>query len=273
MPELPEVQLVVDGLNRLIKDRVITHAEVFWPGYVTGVKSSDLEKIVAGVRFDKAIRRGKFIVILFDQVALLLHLRMTGKVVYLDEADKKPPHTHVLFTLDNGKYLAFADTRKFGRLEVISADAVEERLSKLNLGYEPFSAQFNQENISRSLKKRTKNIKNILLDQTIIAGIGNIYASEILFEAGLSPLRPGGSIKPQEIDRLLVCTRKVLKLALDNGGSSISDYIHPDGIGGEMQDHFKVYGRDKEPCLTCANPVKRIAQTGRSTFWCSHCQG
>lgn len=272
MPELPEVQLVVDAINKSLSNRKIIGVNILWPGYLTAASPKKFIGALIGQSIRGAGRRGKFIIIHLDDYALLLHLRMTGKVLQLNNSDEPPAHTHVTFLLDNGKLIAFNDVRKFGRLELVEQKHLEERIARLHLGFEPLEPEFNAENLLDMLKGRQRSIKNILLDQNVVAGIGNIYACEILHDANINPFSSGDNISITEVQGLIKSTRKVLQFALSRGGSSISDYFHLNGDKGSMQNHFAVYGREGEPCERCGEVILRKVQVGRSTFWCPSCQ-
>ena len=259
MPELPEVELVVRDLNRVMAGRTILRARVIWPGYVEGLKPGNLGKTLKGERFERAGRLGKFILI-------------TLRILKLPPGENIPKHTHVIFDLDDGSRLLFSDVRKFGRLRVFPRQDTPQQVESLQLGLEPFGKQFTGRNLARLCRGRSRGIKNLLLDQTAVAGIGNIYACEILFAAAIDPFRPAGSVSSGEITKIIRSTRRVLRQAIDNGGSSISDYVRVDGELGGMQNHFFVYGRAGGNCFRCGNFVTREVQVGRSTFWCSGCQ-
>ncbi len=272
MPELPEVELVVRDLNRVMAGRTILRARVIWPGYVEGLKPGNLGKTLKGERFERAGRLGKFILITLTRYAMLNHLRMTGRILKLPPGENIPKHTHVIFDLDDGSRLLFSDVRKFGRLRVFPRQDSPEQVESLQLGLEPFGKQFTGRNLARLCRGRSRGIKNLLLDQTAVAGIGNIYACEILFAAGIDPFRSAGSVSTGEITKIIRSTRRILRQAIDNGGSSISDYVRVDGELGGMQNHFFVYGRAGGKCFRCRNFVTREVQVGRSTFWCRGCQ-
>jgi len=273
MPELPEVELVVRDLNRVLDGRTLLGAEVLWPGYVEGLqRPEELGKMLAGERFERAERRGKFILITFTRHALLNHLRMTGRILKLPAGGDYPKHTHAALELDDGSRLLFSDVRKFGRLRVFSREDTPAQVAALRLGLEPFGKRFTGVKVARLFDGRARGVKNLLLDQTAVAGIGNIYACEILFAAGIDPFRPAGSIGRGEITKIIRSTRRVLSEAIDNGGSSISDYVRVGGELGGMQNHFMVYGRAGEKCFRCRDSVTRKIQAGRSTFRCGGCQ-
>ena len=273
MPELPEVELVVKEFNRDVAGKVIMGGEVLWPGYVVGVEPpSDIGSLLRGERMVEARRRGKFILIRLERHAMLNHLRMTGRISQLSDGEEPPVHTHVIFDLEGGGRLAFSDVRKFGRLEVFPLGMAEERIEALGLGIEPLERGFNSRSLARILEGRGRSIKSVLLDQKLIAGIGNIYASEILFLARIDPFRPAGSLDGDEVSRVAAATKKVLRKAIDRGGSTISDYVRPGGGTGQMQDEFRVYGLVGEPCPVCGRAIIRDVQLGRSTFWCPKCQ-
>jgi formamidopyrimidine-DNA glycosylase len=272
MPELPEVQLVADGIAKDCTGDVIVDVEVFWPGYIVGADRETLVDLLIGQTIRKTGRRGKFILIYMDRHNILLHLRMTGKVLTSRNPGEPPLHTHLVLTLVSGISLAFNDVRKFGRFELVPVSAWKERLKSLNLGWEPFEEGYTSENLGMAIAGKSRSIKNILLDQRVIAGIGNIYACEILFEAGIDPFRTGGGLNREELERIVSNTRLVLLRAIDRGGASISDYVGVNGESGRMQNFFKVYGRENEECMRCGGTVARVPDIGRSTFLCPSCQ-
>lgn len=272
MPELPEVELVVRDIVKRVCGLEITGVSVCWDGYIEDVCSGGLAGTVTGQRFKNAERIGKFIYIRLDTVGMLCHLRMTGRITKLSNGESPPPHTHVVFKLDDGDRLAFSDTRKFGRLELFPLAEWKKRKKSLRLGIDPFDRGFTGKHLLRIFLGRSRCVKSALIDQTLVAGIGNIYANEILHRARVKPHRSAGSLSGREASRLVRTGRAVLREAIVNGGSSISDYRRLDGDGGGMQEKFRVYGREGEKCLYCTSRIKKDVIAGRSTYWCPECQ-
>lgn len=272
MPELPEVELIVRDINRRVVGLSIAGVEIFWEGYIEGIEPGLLGKTLIGQHFMRAERCGKFILLRLDSVGILNHLRMTGNITKLSHDAEFPQHTHVALDLSDGDRLAFSDTRKFGRLQVFSLEAADERIGALGLGLDPFEGNFAVERLAELLNGRKRSIKSAMLDQRLIAGIGNIYACEILFRAALNPLGPAGSLSKRELARFVEACREVLSEAINHGGSSISDYRSLDGESGNMQKRFMVYDRENEICKVCGSAIVREVLNGRSTYWCPRCQ-
>jgi formamidopyrimidine-DNA glycosylase len=205
--------------------------------------------------------------------SLIVHLRMTGQL-FVQPAEVEPnQHTHVVFDLDDGRRLHYQDTRKFGRLWL----ALDPEPVLAKLGPEPFHEEFTAERLEQKLAGRKASIKALLLDQTLVAGVGNIYADEALFLAGIHPARQAGDLRRAEIERLRDAIRSVLTLAIQHNGSSLGEsslqnYVRPTGEPGGFQDEWAVYQRDGQPCLRCGAPIERIVLTQRSAHFCPHCQ-
>lgn len=272
MPELPEVQTVVDGLNSVAGGKVIERLVVHWPGYIQGISPEKLETETINQRFISASRRGKYILIRLERNYLILHLRMTGSVLNLDPDEERTKHTHAEMFFKSGLRLGFSDVRKFGRLEYVLPQKIESRIAKMNLGPEPLESGFTPEPFWENIRKSDRPVKNILLDQKIVAGLGNIYVCEILFQSGISPFKKGKDINLEEADVIVRHTKEILAFAISKGGSSIRDYVNVDGKTGGMQNHFDVYGRAGEACTACGATLEKEKQAGRSTFFCPFCQ-
>jgi formamidopyrimidine-DNA glycosylase len=274
MPELPEVETIARGLNTRIAGDVI---ESVWLGSKPEPLKSSAEEIAAALE-SKTIRQvrrvGKHIV--FDlqsvgnggpsfsekQAQWIVHLGMTGSLRVCRPETELEKHTHAVLQLASGRELRFIDPRRFGRLSVIErfeAPGVEP----LEIWFEDFAALF---------RGRKTPIKSALLNQKLLSGVGNIYADEALFRAGIRPRRRAAALRREELKRLHSALKKVLKEAIRLGGSSVSDYVDAEGEEGFFQLKHRVYGREGEPCLTCKNPIKRIVIAGRSSHYCPNCQ-
>ena len=271
MPELPEVETVVRDLRPLLVGRTFTKIEVgkkalrrkwsrAWDAKLLG-------KCVQGIR-----RRGKWIVIDLLEPSLLVHLGMTGQFTVAAADKPREAHTHLVFTLDNANELRFRDVRRFGSVTLFPTLVhVDQHFVEKRLGPEPFD--LHAKSFHASLKRTKRNLKAILLDQTIVAGVGNIYADESLFEARLPPTKFGNEITPKQAELLRNAIVKVLTRAIDQRGSSIRDYIGGSGLKGRFQDEFRAYGRTGAPCVKCETPIEKITLAGRSTHFCPRCQG
>ena len=260
MPELPEVETVVRSVAAHLAGRRILESR-FTSKFVTPGSRARLAQRLAGRRIESVKRRGKFIVIALDQGTLTVHLGMTGKLLTQGEAGE---HTHGVFTLDDGMLL-YHDPRQFGRIEWSAGEP--PRVARL--GPEPL--EISLEDFRARLKRKTR-IKALLLNQTFLAGLGNIYADESLFAAGIHPLAIAARLGPARAEKLYQAIRGVLTHAIRLGGSSISDYVNAQGERGWFQMEHKVYGREGEPCATCGRPIRKILVAQRGTHYCPHCQ-
>ncbi len=261
MPELPEVETVVRTLAPHLAGRRIISAS-FTSRFVTPGNRNKLAARLAGRTVQAVYRRGKFIVISLDVGTLSVHLGMTGKLL-MDAPEAQ--HTYGIFTLDEG-VLLYEDPRQFGRIEW-SGD-VPKRVARL--GPEPL--EIGLEEFSRRLRSHKAQVKPLLLNQTFLAGMGNIYVDEALFNSGIHPLAIASRLSAARAARLYQAIRDVLSLAIHHRGSSISDYVDADGERGDFQMLHRVYGREGEPCVNCGTPIKRIVVGQRGTHFCPRCQ-
>jgi formamidopyrimidine-DNA glycosylase len=261
MPEGPEVESVVRSLRRGIIGRKILNAELK-NGRVLIGSAAATSRALAGRRINAIERHGKFIAIHLDQGFLVVHLGMTGRLLLNAEPDK---WTHAIFNLDRGT-LIYSDSRQFGRIEY--GRELPERVAKL--GPEPLEVALQE--FTARLAKRDSPIKAVLLNQAVVRGVGNIYADETLFRAGVHPKRKASSISKLRAAKIHASMRQVLSEAIAAGGSSISDYVDADGAKGWFQVEHRAYGRTGEACKTCGTPIKRILLAQRSTHFCPQCQ-
>ncbi len=265
MPELPEVQTILDALAPLILHQTLADATLLWPPVVDRPEPALFRAWIQGRRVEEVGRRGKYMLFrLDDHRWLVMHLRMTGKVRVVSPNDPLRPHDRLIFHLGDGREWRFEDQRKFGRVYLV--EDPEEIVGKL--GPEPLSDAFNPDYLAQTLANRTAAIKSLLLDQRIVAGIGNIYADEALFRARIHPLRPGGSLTRPEIAGLVEAVKAVLAQALAEMGTTLRDYRRPDGSVGSFQNRLQVFRRTGEPCPSCGAPIQRIVVGGRSTHFC-----
>ncbi len=272
MPELPEVETIRSQLEPLLAGRAIVDtwlspempALPAWPPDAAAFAS-----LLVGRRIASVGRRGKYLLIpLDDGNTWIVHLRMTGALIHCREGLPEDRFLRAWFRLDDGSHLCYRDVRKLGRMWVV-ADA-EQVVGKL--GPEPLAGALSPEALRRSLAGRRAPVKALLLDQRLVAGLGNIYADEALHEAGISPLRPGGSIAPDEAERLCAAIGRVLQRAIGHGGTSFFAYLDARGERGRHQLHVGVYRRQGEPCPRCGTAVARVRVAGRSTHYCPGCQ-
>ncbi|MBF0287935.1 MAG: bifunctional DNA-formamidopyrimidine glycosylase/DNA-(apurinic or apyrimidinic site) lyase [SAR324 cluster bacterium] len=271
MPELPEVETVVRGLQKLVVSQKITSVQVFRNNAITPLSPEIFAQRLTGSTIEAVTRRGKFLIFqLNPRLWLLAHLRMTGKFIVTSLLSTPQKHHRAWFQLDHTQLMIFDDMRCFGTLELV--ESLDDTKKIQQLGIEPLSSQLTWNHLKDCFNQSSTAIKNLLMDQTKIAGIGNIYASEILFEARISPLRTGSQLSIQELKKLKKSIQKILNAAIDKNGTSISDFRKVDEKTGEFQNFLKVYGKNELPCFHCSTPIQRIIQQQRSSFFCSSCQ-
>lgn len=267
MPELPEVHTIAAALQQKIEGRRIDSVEILRDSVI---KNPPEEFLLAlqGRSIQGIERIAKYLLFRLDSGQMLAHLGMSGKFV-LDENDHNDPYARVIFHLDNASRLIFAEIRCFGFLEYLKAGQASPRLQ--GLGPDALIQQ-DPETLKKRAQGRKTPIKNLLLDQHFLAGIGNIYAAEILFMAGIRPTRPTDKLGPKAWQGLSESIPAILNLALEHNGTTISDYRRVDEKKGEFQNFLKVYQRADQPCRVCKTPIKRIVQAARSSFYCPKCQ-
>jgi len=272
MPELPEVETVVRGLRRHVAGRTITGVSVGWHKTVQGHEPAAFCAVLTGRRFVSAHRRGKYIVLELDDASYItIHLRMTGRLFILPAGAAPAPHTHIIWSLDDGRELHFVDPRKFGRVALLPAAGLAALDAKL--GPEPL-ADLTPELLAARVRRRSIAVKSALLDQSVVAGIGNIYADEALFRAAIDPRRPASSLTTGEVSALCTAMREVLAAAVERHGTTLSDeqFVGLEGRMGENQGHLAVFRRTGQACPRCGATVQRIRLGGRSTHFCANCQ-
>ena len=267
MPELPEVETTVRGLERVLKGRKLVRVEPRRPDLRRELPP-DLGQRLTGALIVSLGRRAKYGTISTDRGdTLVFHLGMSGKWrIDPAELDK---HDHFVIETDEGRRLALNDARRFGSLDLVPTDQLQQWPAFAALGPEPMDITARE--LQRRLAGRNAAIKLLLLDQSIVAGLGNIYVCEALYRAGIHPRRPGGSVSLARVERLVVAIKEVLAEAIEAGGSTLRDYAAPNGELGYFSKAFAVYDREGKPCA-CGGTVKRIVQGGRSTFYCPRCQ-
>ena len=277
MPELPEVETVRRGLQHHLVGRRIERVEV---GRERSVRRTSREEVIAGLSdtvVEAADRRGKYLLLALDSGdACMIHLRMSGQVLLATAGAARPAHTHVVMHLDDGHEAWFVDPRTFGEVVVFDPSRVDVELPELaNLGVDPIADPFDAATLRVVFGTTARALKPLLLDQHVVAGIGNIYADEILHRARLRPDRPASSLDRGRVARLAGSIVEVLTEAIDAGGSTLGDaqYVDLMGEGGSYQDEHRVYGRGGERCLSCGRGwVRRSVTGGRGTHWCPVCQ-
>lgn len=280
MPELPEVQSITDQLNKFLKGHKIEKIEIRSKNIFEGD-----EKLLINKKFLSAQRFGKVIVCNFsDNVSFVAHVKLTGQFIYKGvnlknnlPLSKKVAdglggrHTHVIFSLDKNSFLYYNDHRKFGWIKIIDSDKVLEFDFIKKLGPEPFG-KLDLKTFEKIVTSSKKNIKVLIMDQTKIGGIGNIYANDALFLAKINPTRSANTLATTEIKKLFDAILKVLQKGIDAGGASELSFVRPDGTEGTYQNHTLVYGKANKSCLVCNSKIKKISIGARGTFYCENCQ-
>jgi formamidopyrimidine-DNA glycosylase len=269
MPELPEVETVRRSLQRLIANLPIASVQVREPRLRKPL-APDFAIALTGRTIQQIERRGKYLNIRLDNDLIwLVHLGMTGQLLVSDPQEPLRTHDHIVIMLGNGRCLRYNDTRRFGLMAVGRQEDIEAQMA---LGVEPLSPGFSSRYLSEKLRQTQRTIKDIIMDQRVVAGVGNIYASELLFRAGVRPGRVAASLDPSEVERIVNATKAVLREAIQHKGSSISDYLDGEGRPGSFQERFRVYDQAEKPCQSCKTLIQRETQGGRSSFFCPRCQ-
>jgi formamidopyrimidine-DNA glycosylase len=278
MPELPEVETIRRQLAPLVEGRKLTRVEILDPRWSRPLEPAELEAALTGRRVESLGRRGKYLVWqLSGEVYLAQHLRMTGAV--LSDPDPEPAHTRVRIRLGppagqrgKGRKLAIVDPRRFGTGELLLGSDALEAFFAARLGLEPFHTLFTAAHLRELARGSSAPIKALLLDQRKIAGVGNIYADEALFRAGIHPRRPAGRLTAAQHERLRETVIEALTAGIDARGATIDDFRHVDGVRGSFQDQFLVHRREGEPCVVCGTTIVKMVVAGRGTYVCETCQ-
>lgn len=271
MPELPEVETVRRGLENLIVGRTIKDVMIKVPRLVK-LGSQDFQHELLGQTFQAVKRRGKYLIFELDEKVIISHLRMEGKYLLFSEQVPENKHFHLFFSLDDGSTLVYQDVRKFGTFELLAKSQLLAYFERKKIGPEPTKEDFLLEPFRSNLARYRKSIKSLLLEQTLVSGLGNIYVDEVLWASRINPERQASSLKATEVEQLHEDIIRILQLAIAKGGSTIRTYRNAFGEDGTMQDHLKVYGKTGVPCPRCATPIEKIKVGGRGTHFCPFCQ-
>ena len=275
MPELPEVELVARALGRLVGGRRFLSAELLRPRLAPEHTPEEFAAGLGGARVREVGRRGKHVLLRLDDArTLVVHLRMTGRFLLLPEGRELPRHTHALFVLDDGRRLAFTDQRHFGLMKLVADAELPHAKELRSLAPEPFSDEFTPAYLGAALARSRRTLKETLLDQTKVTGLGNIYAAEALFLAGVNPFRPAAGLSRRRVPRLHRAILQVLGESIAHGSTMNVDPEDIDSsyYGGGYEGRWRVYDREGEPCPACRARVQRLAHAGRSTYFCPRCQ-
>ncbi|MBD8005274.1 DNA-formamidopyrimidine glycosylase [Bacillus norwichensis] len=273
MPELPEVENVRRSLLQLVQGKTIQGVKASWPKIIK--QPLEVEQFYDALK-DQTIydlqRKGKFLIFMLDDYALVSHLRMEGHYSVNQNGDPADKHTHVTFVFSDGTELRYRDVRKFGTMHLFKKGEEEKELPLAKLGPEPFSPSFSAEYLKSEFQKTERIIKAVLLDQTIVAGLGNIYADEVLYKAKIHPERKAKTLKKKEIEKLSQEMAQTLEDSIAAGGSSVNTYMDSMGLSGTYQKRLNVYGRNGEACVDCGTIFEKTKVAGRGTHYCPTCQ-
>ncbi len=275
MPELPEVELVASALRELVVGRRILVAEILRARLIPSSNTEEFARLLRGARIEGVNRRGKHILVELDnKLVLIVHLRMSGRFLLLPVEVELPKFTHAIFYLDDTRRLVFSDQRHFGMMKLVSADELHTTKELRDLAPEPFSEEFTPAYLRRALSGSRRTLKETLLDQTKVTGLGNIYAAEAMFLARINPFTVAALVSARRVPRLHQAILDVFSESIRHGSTLNVDPQNIDGsyYGGAYEGLWRVYDRENEPCLVCKAGVKRISHGGRSTYFCPRCQ-
>ena len=275
MPELPEVEHVVRALRRTVLGRQIVAVEIRLAKLVAPTSSSIFNRKLKNARIESIGRRGKYILIELDSNRVLaVHLRMTGQFRVLAPDDFLPPHAHAIFYLDDERRLVFRDQRQFGVMKLVSSAQLSKTKGIKELAPEPFSDDFSVAYLKETFARSRRTLKTVLLDQTRVLGLGNIYAAEALFRARINPFKIASELSSRRVERLHQAIRDVLRAAVSGNSTRRINLENPNGFsyGEAFGKVWQVYEREGEPCFKCGTRIRRLTHAGRSTYWCPKCQ-
>lgn len=272
MPELPEVETVRKGLVSLVKGKTIAKVEVYWPRIVEFPEVERFQQQLVGETLETVDRRGKYLIFHFTHYELVSHLRMEGKYEFFKEATPLDKHSHIRFIFTDGSELIYHDVRKFGRMALLKKGTAKNYKGLLQLGPEPTEETFDLTDFKLRLKKSATMIKPLLLNQKVVAGLGNIYVDEVLWLAKIHPEQPANTLSSQRVRKLREAIIVVIEKAKAAGGTTIRTYLNALGEAGHFQQELQVYGQTGKPCPRCGTPIIKIKVAQRGTHLCPHCQ-
>ena len=272
MPELPEVETVRQGLKKLLLGRIIKRVCVYYDGIIEYPSVLEFTSNIENQKINDIDRYGKWLIFVLDDYYLLSHLRMEGKYFIKDASDELNKHEHVVFKLDDDSELRYMDVRKFGKMHLIPKDKIKDIGPLIELGLEPWDKKLDISYLRDKYKNKKLPIKSVLLDQSIIVGIGNIYADEILFLAKINPYMRAMDLDENDLFNIIKYTRKVLERAISEGGTTIRSYSSVNGVHGLFQQELNVHSREGEQCPSCGNKIVKVKIGGRGTYYCDKCQ-
>jgi len=274
VPELPEVETVRKGLSQLVVGKTIIKVEVYWPRIIESPGVTAFCQELQDQTIEKIHRRGKYLIFQLSDYEMISHLRMEGKYEFFAEKNevRRDKHTHVIFYLTDGSQLHYNDVRKFGRLTLLAKGSSQLYKGIAQLGPEPVHESFHLADFQKRLKQSTMLIKPLLLNQKVVAGLGNIYTDEVLWLAQIHPQQPASTLTKKETDRLYQAIIEVLAKAVTAGGTTVRSYKNALGSAGHFQVELNVYGKTGQPCPRCQSPIEKIKVAQRGTHFCPHCQ-
>lgn len=271
MPEIAEVRVVAKALRKQIVGKRIKNVKILYPNIVSSDKKEFVDTLV-GLKYTGLDTYGKWLIFKLGDYSVLSHLRMEGKYYYVSHEKPLEKHTHVVFELEDGTELRYNDVRKFGRMELVKTAEIMDNKNIRKLGLEPDDEKLTCEYLEKKFKGNKKTIKAALLDQTIINGLGNIYANEVLFASKISPMRLAKDVTYEEMKNIISSAKSMILKSVEVGGCTIRSYTSSLGVIGHYQDYLKVHGKEGEPCPVCKEPIKKVQLDGRGTYFCDKCQ-
>ena len=271
MPEIAEVETLRLVLKEKVLHKRIKKVSVLYERIIA-TDRAEFQKSLIGLSFDDILRRGKWLLFSIGDYYLGSHLRMEGKYYIKDSLEEVNKHEHVIFHFADGTDLRYHDTRKFGRMFLVLKKDLDSIEGVRKQGIEPISPSLTKEYLYEHFKKKRIPVKSLLLDQTIISGLGNIYSNEVLFASAIHPLKLGCSITLKECERIVLSSKKIIEKAIECGGTTIRSYTSSLGVSGHFQQNLKVHQREGAPCSICQSCIKKIVVGGRSTYFCENCQ-
>ena len=272
MPELPEVETVKNTLKPKLIGKKITDIKIYHNNIIEYPNAETFSKKIKNQKINDMSRYGKWLIFILEDYYLLSHLRMEGKYFFKTNEEPLSKHEHVVITLDNNLELRYHDVRKFGKMLLIEKEKIKEIGPFTELGYEPWDKKLNIKYLKEKYKNKKLPIKTVLLDQSIITGIGNIYADEILFLSKINPEKRSSTLKDEELEKIIKNTRIVLEDAIKQGGSTIRSYTSVDGVHGLFQQKLNVHTKEGQKCNICNTTIIKIKVGGRGTYYCPTCQ-
>ena len=271
MPEIAEVETVRNVLKKQILNKEITDVKVLYTDMIES-DINEFKKELIGRTFNDILRKGKWLIFDLNGYYLISHLRMEGKYFIKNINDKIEKHEHVIFTFDDNTTLRYHDTRKFGRMKLLKKEDMKDCIEIQKQGLEPGDKNLDGKYLLEKFKNKRLPIKTTLLDQTIISGLGNIYADEVLFKSNINPLKKTNKITLDEANKICIASKEIIQKAIECGGTTIRSYTSSLGVKGNYQDYLCVHSRENKKCKVCNNLIKRIVVNGRSTYFCPKCQ-